>query len=145
MANLEAKDAVATLIDSLLPRFTRDRGLYLKVAINTQHYTMVFCAKGAHDTPPMDDFKLTSNHDSVWRGDGFRTLRFAENDMRNQLLADQPAGSETSTFTRIEQVAYCTLEWEQTERNNPYMRNLTALKVLGSTADIIKREHEEER
>lgn len=107
MFDIKLESAITAIVEAALP-VGSDHALYIRLDVSfyknygmtgkhnhsvihfvfhrKTSYTKVWTAESdGVATPPLIDFKLTSDHDSCWRTDGFRTLTQAYFRMAKEL------------------------------------------------------------
>jgi hypothetical protein len=101
MLNLSVDKAVIAIVEAMLPTFSKDRGLAVKISASISPdvkedkrayreiqmvfqrkaaYTSVFVASRSAHAEPLT-FTLASHHDSCWKTDGFQPLNTLYFDM----------------------------------------------------------------
>lgn len=119
MWNVHLDQVVSAFVDTMLPRFSKDKGILVNIRLRLSHedntvtrtvhmifsrprsYTIVMATAKAHSLRDIasEDWKMYSHHDSCWRSDGFRILSSVWREMRDA-LGNHP----TSTDAYIDSV-----------------------------------------
>ena len=160
ITNLSADNTVAVIVEALLPRGTKDKGVYISLDLRQNIYlkdqegpresrtvhlvflrpygsTRVFsCVNDEWRMPNPEEFRQTSNHESCWRTSGLEDIDRATLDMLKALREAMGEGPiNPSEFATIHSLCYVEAETEvdpgpRNRGNGSYFHLLTKLEEM---------------
>lgn len=95
------------------------------------NYTKVWCYIGDVPYPTLDQWKMTSYHDSCWRSDGFSKLNQEGFNLRDAMLLPDQLPATLSTHTYFDRVQRAEIEDAPgNDQGRPHHTKVVSCKIL---------------